>query len=164
MKMEDILSVLTKDDCFKGRRGGGQVSFIVDCACCSQIWLISWCGEAATLRTGQFLPLASKVCVFGTMNIRRGHILLAFLSLCFWMHLLARPVNGPPSVLGVCQVAAGSPKGGLVPSQKESGGSSAPCSALVVPLQLTHTDTWPDPSTQGCVAKRNVSEPPFRHT
>ena len=37
MKMEDILSVLTKDDCFKGRRGGGQVSFIVDCACCSQI-------------------------------------------------------------------------------------------------------------------------------
>ncbi|KAF4016783.1 hypothetical protein G4228_007807 [Cervus hanglu yarkandensis] len=26
MKMEDILSVLTKDDCFKGRRGGGQKS------------------------------------------------------------------------------------------------------------------------------------------
>ncbi|KAB0381103.1 hypothetical protein FD755_008887, partial [Muntiacus reevesi] len=26
MKMDDILSVLTKDDCFKGRRGGGQKS------------------------------------------------------------------------------------------------------------------------------------------
>lgn len=98
------------------------------------------------------------------MNIRRGHILLAFLSLRFWTHLLAHPVNGPPAVLGVCQVAAGSPEGGLVPGQKESGGNSAPCSALVVPLQLTRMDTWPDPSTQDRMEKINVSEPPFRHT
>ena len=70
------------------------------------------------------------------------------------MHLLAHPVNGPPSALGVCQAAAVSPEGGLVPGQKGSGGSSAPCSALVVPLQLTHMDTWPAPSTQDRVEKQ----------
>lgn len=31
MKMEDILSVLTRDDSFQARRGGGQVSFTVYC-------------------------------------------------------------------------------------------------------------------------------------
>lgn len=85
-------------------------------------------------------------------------------SLRFWTHLLDHPVNGPPSVLGVCQVAAGSPEGGLVPGQKESGGNSTPCSAPVVPLQLTRMDTWPDLSTQDRMEKINVSEPPFRHT
>lgn len=29
--MDDILSVLTRDDSFQARRGGGQVSFIIYC-------------------------------------------------------------------------------------------------------------------------------------
>lgn len=29
MKMEEILSVLTRDDCFKGSRWGSQVSFLL---------------------------------------------------------------------------------------------------------------------------------------
>lgn len=36
IKVEDILSVLTRDDCFKGSRWGSQVSFIIYCTCCEQ--------------------------------------------------------------------------------------------------------------------------------
>lgn len=36
IKMEDILSVLTRDDCFPGRQWGKQVSLVIRCARCRQ--------------------------------------------------------------------------------------------------------------------------------
>lgn len=100
------------------------------------IHLLVWGGSDS--ENWQFLPLASKVCVFGTMNIRtRATSCWRFFSFASGCICQARPVNGPPSILGVCQVAAGgSPKGGLVPSQKESGGSSARAQPWWVPSSL----------------------------